>query len=177
MKKPNCFSAFKTPAVALTSVGIMVSSLLVQLPTYSLDFPTTGGTGAPERTASGGRRDDSCIEAGTLTAVKVLVPNNSLGNTGDRLSKVLLQIPRTKAKTAEFVVMDEAGNELFEKAVALPGTTDVMQLDIPPHVTLKTHKNYRWEFSIVCDAQDRTKDGFVRGTIQPPQLSSNQETQ
>ncbi len=151
----------------------MVSSLLVQLPTHSLDFPPTGGTGAPERSASGGRRDDSCIEAGMLTTVKVLIPNNSSGNTLDKVSKVLIQIPKTKAKTAEFVVMDEEGNELFEKAVALPGTAGVMQLDFPPNITLETNKNYRWEFSIICDTQDRTKDGFVQGTLQPSQLSSN----
>lgn len=165
MKKPKCFSALKKTAVTLTSLGVMASSLLVQLPIYSLDFPPTGGTGAPERTASGGRRDDPCIQGGTLSGVKVLVPDKGLGNTADKVSKVLLEIPETKARTAQFVIMDEAGNELFEKAVSLPGIASVMELDLPSNVTLKTNKNYRWEFAIVCDAQDRTKDGFVQGTI------------
>jgi hypothetical protein len=48
-------------------LAFMGSSLLVQLPVLSLQFPPTGGTGAPERTASGGRRGD-CTEVGALPA-------------------------------------------------------------------------------------------------------------
>lgn len=152
------------------------SSLLVQLPVLSLEFPPTGGTGAPERTASGGRRDDSCIEAQALPAT-ALVPQNNLGTTVSETPTLFFYIPQAKTKTAEFVLMDNQGNEFFQTKIALPSQSGVMKLNVPSTVKLEENKIYRWEFSIICSTQDRTGDSYIQGTLQRTPLSRELKTQ
>ena len=153
---------------------IVGSSLLVQLPTYSLQFPPTGGTGAPARTASGGRRGDACVNAQAIPAT-ALLPQNKLGTTVSETPTLFFYIPQTQAGAAEFVLMDNQGNELFQKTIA-PNTSGIVKLDLPPTVKLEENKTYQWEFAIVCDAQDRSRDHFIQGTLQRIQLSSELKT-
>jgi len=150
-------------------IALLVSSLLIQLPAYSLEFPPTGGTGAPERTASGGRRTTSCTVAGAIPAM-ALMPQNNLGTTVSDTPTLFFYIPQTKAKTAQFTLMDNEGNELLEKAIALPEKPGVMKLNIS--VKLEENKLYRWEFAIICDNQDRTEDRFIKGTLQRTPLNA-----
>jgi hypothetical protein len=151
------------------------SSLLVQLPVLSLEFPPTGGTGAPERTASGGRRYDSCIERGAMPAT-ALAPQNNLVTTVSETPTLFFYIPQTQIKTAEFVLMDNEGNEFFQTEVALPGKSGVMKLNVPSTVKLEENKTYRWEFSIICNTQDRTGDSYIQGTLQRTPLSQELKT-
>jgi len=146
------------------------SSLLVQLPVLSLQFPPTGGTGAPERTASGGRRGDSCIGAGALPAT-ALVPQNNLGTTVSQTPTLFFYIPQSTTKTAEFVLMDNERNELFQTNIALSGKSGVMRLDVPSTVKLEENKTYRWEFSLICNTQDRSGDRYIQGMLQRTPLN------
>ena len=145
------------------------SSLLVQLPVLSLQFPPTGGTGAPENTASGGRRGD-CIAPGGLPAT-ALVPQNNLVTTVSETPTLFFYIPQTQTKTAEFVLMDNQNNELFQTKIALPGKSGVMKLVVPSTVKLEENKTYRWEFSIICNTQDRSGDRYIQGTLQRTPLN------
>lgn len=166
-KKPRHFSIWKYSVVT----AVMVSNLLVQLPSYSLQFPPTNGTGAPERTASGGRRDDSCTPTGGIPAT-ALVPANNLGTTVSQTPTLFFYIPQTKAKTAELALLDNQGNELFAKRIALSSNSGIIKVDFPSTANLEINKNYRWEFAIVCDTEDRTQDRFIQGTIQRIPLSA-----
>lgn len=151
------------------------SSLLVQLPVLSLQFPPTGGTGAPERTASGGRRGDSCTEVEVLPAT-ALVPQNNLVKTVSETPTLFFYIPQTNMKTAEFVLMDNEGNEFFQSKIALSGASGVMKVVVPSTVKLEENKTYRWEFSIVCNTQDRMGDRFIQGMLQRTPLSRELKT-
>ncbi len=151
------------------------SSLLVQLPVFSLEFPPTGGTGAPERTASGGRRGDSCTEAGALPAT-ALVPQNNLVTTVSETPTLFFYIPQTKMKTAELVLMDNEGNEFFQSKIALSGKSGVMKVVVPSTVKLEENKTYRWEFSIICNTQDRMGDSYIQGMLQRTPLSRELKT-
>ncbi|HEY9612626.1 DUF928 domain-containing protein [Allocoleopsis sp.] len=157
---------------ALALVG---SSLLVQLPALSLQFPPTGGTGAPERTASGGRRGDFCIQAGALPAT-ALVPKNNLGTTVSETPTLFFYIPQSETKTAEFVLMDNERNEIFQTKITLPGKPGVMKLDVPSTVKLEENKTYWWEFSIICNTQDRSGDRYIQGMLQRTPLSPELKT-
>lgn len=157
------------------TVAVIVSSLLMQLPALSLEFPPTGGTGAPQRTASGGRRGDFCTVDGLMSAT-ALMPENNLGTTVSETPALFFYIPQTSTKVAELALMDNEGNELFEKTIALPGKSGVMKLDLPPTVKLEENKTYRWEFAIVCDARNRAGDQFIQGTLQRTPLSPELKT-
>lgn len=152
------------------TLAAIISTLLVQLPVYSLEFPPTGGTGQPTRTASGGRRNDSCVNVQAMQPT-ALVPQNQLVTTVSQTPTLFFYIPKTKTKMAEFALMDNQGNEIFLKMIALPDTSGVIKLDLPPTVKLETNKTYQWELAIVCDTQERTSDRFIQGTLQRNQLS------
>ncbi len=152
------------------------SSLLVQPPILSLEFPPTGGTGAPERTASGGRRGDSCTEAGAIPAT-ALVPQNNWVTTVSETPTLFFYIPQTKTETAEFVLMDNQGNEFLQTKIALPGKSGVMKVVVPSTAKLEENKTYRWEFSIICNTQDRSGDRYIQGTLQRTPLSRELKTQ
>ncbi len=161
-------------------LAFMGSSLLVQLPVLSLQFPPTGGTGAPERTASGGRRGrqvsrDSCINPGGIPAT-ALVPQNNLGTTVSERPTLFFYVPQSKTKMAEFVLMDNEHNEIFQTKIALPGKSGVMKLDMPSTVKLEENKTYWWEFSIICNIQDRLDEPFIQGTLQRTPLSPELKT-
>ncbi len=156
------------------ALALLGSSLLVQLPALSLQFPPTGGTGAPERTASGGRRD-SCMKRGEIPAT-ALVPQNNLGTTVSETPTLFFYIPHSETKTAEFVLMDNRHNELFQTKIALSGKSGVMKLAVPPTVKLEDNKTYWWEFSIICDTQDRSGDRFIQGMLQRTPLSRELKT-
>ncbi|MFB8791896.1 MAG: DUF928 domain-containing protein, partial [Potamolinea sp.] len=145
------------------TLAAIISTLLVQLPVYSLEFPSTSGTGQPARTASGGRRNDSCVNVQAMPP-KALVPQNQLGTTVSQAPTLFFYIPKTNTKTAEFALMDNQGNEIFLKKIALPDTSGVIKLDLPPTVQLETNKTYQWELAIICDTQDQTRDRFIQGT-------------
>jgi hypothetical protein len=155
-------------------LAFMGSSLLVQLPVLSLQFPPTGGTGAPERTASGGRRGD-CTEVGALPAT-ALVPQNNLVTTVSETPILFFYIPQTKTKTAEFVLMDNQGNEFFHTKIALPSKSGVMKVVVPSTAKLEENKTYRWEFSIICNTLDRTGDRYIQGMLQRTPISRELKT-
>jgi hypothetical protein len=80
-------------------------------------------------------------------------------------------IPQTQTKTAEFVLMDNQNNELFQTKIDLPGKSGVMKVVVPSTVKLEENKTYRWEFSIICNTQDRSGDRFIQGTLQRTPLN------
>jgi hypothetical protein len=105
-----------------------------------------------------------------------LVPQNKLGTTVSETPTLFFYIPQTKTRTAEFALMDNEGNELFQKTIALPDKSGVMKLDLPPTFKLEENKTYQWEFAIVCDTQDRTSDRVIQGTLQRTPVSPELKT-
>ncbi|MEQ9553198.1 MAG: DUF928 domain-containing protein [Coleofasciculus sp. G3-WIS-01] len=146
-----------------------MSSVLVSSLGYSLKFPPTDGTGAPERTASGGRRDLSCLQADSMS-LTALVPRNNLVTTVSETPSLFFDIPQTRAKTAELVLMDNQGNELAQKMIPLTGEAGVMDVKLPATAKLEMNQIYRWELAIICNSQDRTQDVFIQGKLQRREL-------
>lgn len=153
----------------LLSGGIVLSSILFSSIGYGLEFPETSGTGAPERTASGGRRDQSCMQRGAISPT-ALVPQNNLVTTVAEKPSLFFYLPVTQAKTAEFVLMDNQGNELAQKMITLTGEAGIMEVKLPDIAKLETNQNYWWELAIICNHHDRTQDLFIQGKLQRQEL-------
>lgn len=167
MKMVKCLASLQYFSI----VGVLLSSVLFASSGYSLEFPKTNGTGAPERTASGGRRDELCLQEGTRLPT-VLAPQNNVYTTVSPTPSLFFYLPVTPAKTAELVLMDNQGNELAQEIILLTGKAGVMEVQLPDRVQLEVNQIYRWELAIICNVQDRTQDLFIQGKIQRQELSA-----
>ena len=166
-------------AGVLSPALVSLASLPPQLPAesrpdgrISLEFPPAADRGAPERTAGGGVRGDSCVEQ-EATPLTALMPVNNVGTTVSANPTLFVYVPKTNTKEAEFSVLDDRGKDVYLEKVQLTGEAGVVKVSMPESAALKTGKDYTWSFSIVCNAQERSGDIFVRGLLQRTELSAD----
>lgn len=136
----------------------------------SVVFPPTTDRGAPERTAGGGTRGNLCVKKNE-TPLTALMPINNVGTTASPHPTFFLYVPTTGAKVAEFTLLDEAGEQVYQTTVALTGSPGVIKLGIPENKSLKVGEMYQWEFAIVCDPQDRERDELIWGWSERVELN------
>jgi hypothetical protein len=133
----------------------------------SLNFPGQPVYyGAPSRTQGGGVRGDDCVaeEASTLTA---LIPENNVWTTLSDRPTFLWYVPQTKAKTAEFVILDAEDNEIHTKIIDLNNENSgkIIQESLPEDVALETGV-YTWQFSLICNPSRRSGDIYIEGWVE-----------
>jgi Domain of Unknown Function (DUF928) len=81
-------------------------------------------------------------------------------------------ISKNPAFPVEFVLQDEAQNEIYQTAIALPDKPGVIGIPLPKTVApLTLNKRYRWFFSIFCDKEKQSPPLFVEGVIQRVNLN------
>ena len=161
-------------AVKLVMVSLTALPLKAQSIEVSLTFPPAAERGAPARTAGGGQRG-KCI-TDINSSLTALTPSNNVVTTISANPTLFWYVPKTTAKFAEFVVLDDQGKKIYLATLALNDTPGVVKLTLPKAVSLETGKEYRWEFALVCDEDDRGGDELVRGQIERTELSSEQKT-
>jgi len=162
---------------ALLTAHIFSPQLLAQpLPMkISLEFPSGDPRGKPQSTIGGGRRGFSCIrlEEGkpSLTA---LTPrrDNEIQTISDSPT-MYFYVPKTTAKTGEFVLRSDDDNDIYQTTFTLPSTSGIVQLNIPSSAGLKTGKKYQWYFTLICNSEDRSGDEYTQGFIQRTTISSS----
>ncbi|NET35663.1 MAG: DUF928 domain-containing protein [Cyanothece sp. SIO1E1] len=166
----------KVLASVLSPALILTYSLGFQAPAYSLEFPPTGGRGAPGRTIGGGIRGDSCIDT-KGTPLTALMPGDQVAKTVTPHPTFFWYVPETTAKQAEFFISDESGNKVYQGTILLAETPGVLKMQLPEtSLDLETNQNYYWEFAIICDPLDRTRDAYVQGMIQRTELNLDLQT-
>ena len=153
---------------------LITSLLLPVLPAYSLEFPTTGDRGAPERTQSGGRRDDLC-QLPEEKSVRAIVPYNNVSTFSGQQASLWLHVPaEIGRKEAEvFVQNPETFEVVYQKSFFLSDIeeTGLIQVNLPSlddegEPLLSEEQDYFWEFAVICDASDRSRDHVAQGFIQ-----------
>ena len=78
---------------------------------------------------------------------------------------------------AEFVLQDEAENEIYQTTFTLKKTSGIVSLSLPEDkITLEIDKSYHWYFNIMCDPEDTTDD-FVEGWVERVTLNPFINTQ
>lgn len=162
--------------IDLFSFSLGMPQLRAQSLKVSLTFPPTEDVGAPSRTAGAGKRSSpsTCFKGNTpLTA---LTPNNNLAVTVSANPTLFWYVPETQARSAEFVILDNQNNEVYQTTLALKDTPGVVKLSLPTHVSLETNKDYMWVLGVVCNPADRSEDEFVRGVLKRTELSLEQKT-
>lgn len=77
----------------------------------------------------------------------------------------------------EFVLQDEAENEIYQTTFTLDKTPGIVSLTLPKDkINLETGKSYHWYFNIMCNREDTTDD-FVEGWIERVELNPVIKTQ
>lgn len=146
-------------------------------------------TGSPNGTRPGGSRNpsSSCISSGQLLPT-ALVPASSLGGiTQEPYPQISWYLPPNRAEALEITIFNEQNQEVYSTWYSLKPASSpqqnfanplpnqpldkgkIMSLQIPPHTgisPLEIGKLYRWEVSLICDVNNRTRDIPTGGYIQ-----------
>lgn len=121
--------------------------------------------GAPGTTAGGATRGSSCVSG--KIPLTILVPATHLGLTTEAHPTFFLYLPKNRAQSAEFILMDKDNNDVYRTMVALPSRAGVVSFQLPADApTLEVGKDYQWFFNLVCYPTDRLKDDFTAAWIQ-----------
>lgn len=141
--------------------------------------------GTPGRVAGGGTRGSGdCSMSGTTKPLTALVPNNHFGATLTGYPAFFVYIPalepQASPRLVEFVVEDSDKNLVYKAKFPTNGIPGILSLRLPNQaglLPLKVNQDYRWFFSVVCDADDRSKDMTVGGLIRRVQLNTGLNNQ
>ena len=165
--------------VALVPFTFVTPQLRAQQLYAKLTFPRTP-VGAPRRSIGGGTRGretppPSCINKNS--PVIALSPHNNVVTTVSDQPTLYWYIPKTSAKSAEFVLSDNEGQTVYETTLALKGIPGVVKLSLPQTVALETGKKYEWTFALKCNSDNEVPQVWVRGDIERTVLNSAQKAQ
>lgn len=156
--------------------GIFFTSLLVTSTSFweaaQAQEPNSIRQGLPGRRIGSGTRGECNLGHKQLTA---LIPKNNLALTVAANPQLFFYLPSiSNSQTIEFVLLDEADNQIYEKTFKPTSTNGIISLSLSDASLkeLAIGKKYHWYLLIVCNAQDRANDISVDGWIQRVELNS-----
>lgn len=141
------------------------------LPALKLaQFEPPAGKGAPSQTAGGGRRQGGICSASPTSALEqslvALMPSNTAGLVLAERPTFLFYVPRTSAKTAEFVLDHvQSGQRLVQAVIDIPDAPGIYSFTPNLSVPLQLEQDYTWAFSMVCGTEGDVEDALVRGRL------------
>ncbi|HEY9762829.1 MAG TPA: DUF928 domain-containing protein [Trichocoleus sp.] len=158
------------------SSGILVG-LLVSVGTLStahaqgqvkFNVPDIEAPGNRESAAQRGGAEDCMSGAVPLMAV---VPETNVGLTTEAYPDVYVYVPPTLAKTARFVIFDEATHALlYEEAFAINSPRGgIVTISLPNNgiqQPLAVNQSYYWYFSLECAPDDPDANPVIESNLQ-----------
>ena len=122
--------------------------------------------GLPGRRLGGGTRSERIFTDAHASLVALTAPS-ALSITTALQPKLLFYVPEmTTANTVEFVLLDQNDELVYETSFTVDATGGVIDINptasMPP---LALNRNYQWYFSIIPEANDRSHDVAVYGSI------------
>ncbi|MBP5977471.1 DUF928 domain-containing protein [Brasilonema sp. CT11] len=97
------------------------------------------------------------------------------GLTASERPTLWFYVPYTQDLTAsaEFILQDSAGNDIYRNAIALPPKPGVIGVSLPSNTSLQVGKTYRWYLKVRCNQQQTASVPiYVEGDIQRVNLDS-----
>ncbi|MBD2516663.1 DUF928 domain-containing protein [Nostoc sp. FACHB-973] len=173
------FASLLSPAVLIfPGMSEQVSAQPDRELRISVKFPPTEDRSAPGRTAGGGRRSPEhfCTEPNTTPLTALMPTRDNVGTTVTANPTFFWYVPKTTAKSAEFVVKDEQDNEVYVTNLAIPSTAGIVKFTLPTTVSLQVGQDYTWGLALICNNVDRSRDELVEGIIRRNELSSELKT-
>jgi len=117
-------------------------------------------------TSAGGATRGGCTqqEAGLIP----LMPKDQFGLTFNERPTFYWHVSKSNVKKAQFILLDDNENVVYETNLALPSEPGVFAFSLPPEVPgLKVDKQYQWFMEVNCDSQTNetfTFEGSVERT-------------
>ncbi|BAY22046.1 hypothetical protein NIES2100_18090 [Calothrix sp. NIES-2100] len=141
------------------------------------------------RRAGMGSRDNCPVVTTALTALVPLQAEQKQRNQTDKSDIGIVEglttaqrptfwfyVPYTQDlpnASAEFILQDSAGEDIYKHAIALPPKPSVVGVSLPETVTaLEVGKTYHWYFKVRCQQQTASVPVYVEGDIKRINLDS-----
>ncbi|NJN90789.1 MAG: DUF928 domain-containing protein [Leptolyngbyaceae cyanobacterium SL_5_14] len=151
---------------------------------------TPPNLGLPGRREGGGTRgcwNELAAANSTLSQSSIeelptaLTPAENFGYTTLEHPTFFFYIPQLyaeKAVAADFVLLDEQGNEIYSTTFQPRHTANVISVTLPTNSAsaLELGKSYQWSFGLTCNLDDRSGDRVMDGWIQRIQPSAELQT-
>ena len=102
-----------------------------------------------------------------------LMPGDNVGTTVATEPTLFVYVPQNTAESAELVVIDEEGNPVYSKNFEIQSANGIVKVNLPKDAGLSQGQEYMWQFSLVCDSNDRAADRYVQGTLKRVELTSD----
>ncbi|WNC53612.1 MULTISPECIES: DUF928 domain-containing protein [unclassified Thermosynechococcus] len=129
--------------------------------------------GMPGQRIAGATRFGECTQ-GSLTKIVALVPDNNLGMTAAANPSLFFFVPQSTAKSAELMLLSEAGDLLLTQQVPLNGKAGILPVTVDASkAKLQPGQKYQWIFSLTCKSNEPDANPFVTGWIERAELDSN----
>lgn len=135
------------------------------------DFSSDGRPGNRDGAGSRGNCDEE--NQGTVSDVTLLVtaimPISRSGKTVSERPTFWFYVPDSpqEVSSGEFVVQDEARNDVYRTAFRLPKTPGFVSISLQSSkVPLESNKWYRWYFKLFCSSKKLSVPIMVRGWVQ-----------
>ncbi len=147
----------------------MLACSLFGLPGFANSQEDNQRLGLPGRRISGGSRspNTACLTTPNQPVI-ALIPKSSVGLTISEHPTLWFSLPGISAdRSLEFGLVDESGELLYQKTFSVPADAGIVSLLLPETTApLLIGKNYRWNLSVVCDAESLSENLSVAGWIQ-----------
>lgn len=154
----------------------LLAVLVIAGPAHALEFPETRDRGAPARGPSLATRGEICLDPELRPSLTSLLPHNAIATAFGADTNIPLSlwfyIPETVASSAELIIVNEFGDEIYQEMVDLSDTPGTMQIPLPKYEadgvthTFESGRLYYWDFALICDPEDRGDDVLLGGGIQ-----------
>jgi hypothetical protein len=107
-----------------------------------------------------------------------LVPESLIGRTVSEYPVFFFYLPKSDfdEAQAEFTLIDEKDNFIYETTLKVKNSPGVMSVSIPANKNvspLEAGKNYRWSIVLICDPENRFTDAVARGIVRRVELSAD----
>lgn len=144
--------------------------------------PASSGNQQPQDGSSRGRPSQrgGAGSRGNCPSVEVpliaLIPEKKVSSVVEENPTFWVFVPyqSNDVPSGEFVLQDEANNDIYRAAFTLPEIPGIVSFSLPSAVPLEVSKTYQWYFKLYCN-QQQLDPVFVHAWVQRVALTSNLE--
>ncbi|MEX0269981.1 DUF928 domain-containing protein [Leptolyngbyaceae cyanobacterium UHCC 1019] len=158
----------------MASIALVIGSAISISPLVALAQQyTPPRRGIPgRRDGAGTRSPDACVSG--RKPLMALSPIDSFSTTTSQTPTLFWYIPQTNAGMGELRITDDHDKDIYSALIPLNGGAGVFSHVLPKSVAtdMETEKDYRWQFALICDSIQPSKNPFVEGIVQRVQGNS-----
>ena len=152
---------FQQALIGISAIALLIPSAIFAA--VAKDNVSEIEPGLPGRRISGGSRGECLSSAQPLVALN---PATNLGITASSQPSLHFVVSTfSEPYTTKFSLRDDAGNRVYEEAIALEKDQEILSVQIPEN-SLQAEQNYRWRFAVVCDPEDSAQNIVLTGWLQ-----------